>query len=80
MIFIVVLQSSEYKCFLNCRFAEKDYKGFVLSTGDLTPAQTLDLVSTRNHVLIDIRSEKDKDKSGVPRLPSNVKNRMIAIP
>ncbi|KAI4341484.1 hypothetical protein MLD38_026203 [Melastoma candidum] len=28
----------------------------------------------------DIRSEKDKDKTGVPRLPSSSKNRLIAIP
>lgn len=48
--------------------------------GNLTPAQTLDLISTKNHILIDIRSEKDKDKAGVPRLPSSAKNRMIAIP
>lgn len=48
--------------------------------GELTPAQTLDLLSTQNYVLIDIRSEKDKNKTGVPRLPSSAKNRMIAIP
>lgn len=48
--------------------------------GDLTPAQTLDLVSSTNYILIDIRSEKDKDKAGVPRLPSSAKNKMIAIP
>ncbi|KAG8661608.1 hypothetical protein MANES_01G022600v8 [Manihot esculenta] len=48
--------------------------------GDLTPAQTLDLVSTKNYVMIDIRSEKDKDKAGIPRLPSSAKNKMIAIP
>ncbi|KAF8005785.1 hypothetical protein BT93_K0155 [Corymbia citriodora subsp. variegata] len=48
--------------------------------GNLTPAQTLDLISTKNHVLIDIRSEKDKDKAGVPRLPSSAQNRMVAIP
>ncbi|RDY06514.1 Calcium sensing receptor, chloroplastic [Mucuna pruriens] len=48
--------------------------------GDLTPAQTLDLISTQNYVLIDIRSEKDKDKAGIPRLPSSAKNRMVAIP
>ncbi|XP_065872781.1 calcium sensing receptor, chloroplastic [Euphorbia lathyris] len=48
--------------------------------GELTPAQTLDLVCTTNHVLIDIRSEKDKDKAGIPRLPSNAKNKLIAIP
>ncbi|TKY54967.1 Calcium sensing receptor [Spatholobus suberectus] len=48
--------------------------------GDLTPAQTLDLISTQSYVLIDIRSEKDKDKAGIPRLPSSAKNRMVAIP
>ncbi|KAI6675572.1 hypothetical protein NL676_003478 [Syzygium grande] len=48
--------------------------------GNLTPAQTLDLISTKSHILIDIRSEKEKDKAGVPRLPSSAKNRMIAIP
>ncbi|XP_015944026.1 calcium sensing receptor, chloroplastic [Arachis duranensis] len=48
--------------------------------GELTPAQTLDLISTQNYFMIDIRSEKDKDKAGVPRLPSSAKNRMIAIP
>ncbi|WCJ22030.1 Calcium sensing receptor chloroplastic [Euphorbia peplus] len=48
--------------------------------GEFTPAQTLDLVCTTNHVLIDIRSEKDKDKAGIPRLPSNAKNKLIAVP
>ncbi|XP_057474140.1 calcium sensing receptor, chloroplastic-like [Actinidia eriantha] len=55
-------------------FSLRGYKG------ELTPAQTLDLVSTRNHVLIDIRAEKDKNKAGIPRLPSSAKNKMIAIP
>ncbi|BAT76476.1 hypothetical protein LR48_Vigan01g268800 [Vigna angularis] len=48
--------------------------------GDLTPAQALDLISAQNYVLIDIRSEKDKDKTGIPRLPSSAKNRLVAIP
>ncbi|KAK2411486.1 calcium sensing receptor, chloroplastic [Trifolium repens] len=48
--------------------------------GDLTPAQTLDMLCTQNYVLIDVRSEKDKDKSGIPRLPSSAKNKMVAIP
>lgn len=48
--------------------------------GELTPAQTLDLMSTKNHLMIDIRSEKDKNKAGIPRLPSSAKSRMIAIP
>ncbi|KAJ4823577.1 putative acyl-activating enzyme 17, peroxisomal, partial [Turnera subulata] len=52
-----------------------------ISTADpLTPAQALDSISTQNHFMIDIRSEKDKDKAGIPRLPSSAKNRMVAIP
>ncbi|KAJ0960211.1 hypothetical protein J5N97_001970 [Dioscorea zingiberensis] len=48
--------------------------------GNLTPAQTLDLVSSQNYLMIDIRSEKDKNKAGIPRLPSSAKNRMISVP
>ncbi|KAK8925993.1 hypothetical protein KSP39_PZI018186 [Platanthera zijinensis] len=48
--------------------------------GDLSPAQTLDLLSSQNYILIDIRSEKDRNKEGVPRLPSSAKNKMISIP
>ncbi|XVE54608.1 hypothetical protein DITRI_Ditri03aG0095500 [Diplodiscus trichospermus] len=48
--------------------------------GDLTPAQALDLISTQNYIMVDIRSEKDKDRAGVPRLPSSAKKRMFAIP
>ncbi|XVF08848.1 hypothetical protein REPUB_Repub07fG0039300 [Reevesia pubescens] len=48
--------------------------------GDLTPAQALDLISSQNYIMVDIRSEKDKDKAGVPRLPSSAKKRMVAIP
>ncbi|XP_008244069.1 PREDICTED: calcium sensing receptor, chloroplastic [Prunus mume] len=55
-------------------FSLRGYKG------SLTPPQTLDLISTKNYLLIDIRPEKDKDKAGIPRLPSSAKNKMIAIP
>uniref|UniRef100_A0A0D3A8L2 Rhodanese domain-containing protein n=1 Tax=Brassica oleracea var. oleracea TaxID=109376 RepID=A0A0D3A8L2_BRAOL len=48
--------------------------------GDLTPAQTLDLLCSKNYLMVDIRSEKEKEKAGIPRLPSNAKNSMIAIP
>ncbi|CAI9754115.1 unnamed protein product [Fraxinus pennsylvanica] len=54
--------------------------GFRGYKGDLTPAQTLDLMSTKNYLMIDIRSEKDKNKAGVPRLPSSAKNKVISIP
>lgn len=52
----------------------------IVFSGDLTPAQTLDLLCTKNYLLVDVRSEKEKDKAGIPRLPSSAKNRMIAIP
>ncbi|CAL5374386.1 unnamed protein product [Camellia sinensis] len=55
-------------------FSLRGYKG------ELTPAQSLDLISRSNHLMVDIRSEKDKNKAGIPRLPSSAKNRMIAIP
>ncbi|KAF2325503.1 hypothetical protein GH714_029618 [Hevea brasiliensis] len=58
-------------------FISFSFRGY---KGNLTPAQTLDLVSASNYVMIDIRSEKDKDKAGIPSLPSNAKNKMIAIP
>ncbi|ONK79399.1 uncharacterized protein A4U43_C01F5960 [Asparagus officinalis] len=48
--------------------------------GNLSPAQTLDLISTQNYIMIDIRSEKEKNKAGIPRLPSGAKNKMIAVP
>ncbi|CAO2837141.1 unnamed protein product [Amaranthus hypochondriacus] len=48
--------------------------------GALTPAQTLDMLCTRNYYLIDIRTEKDKNKAGIPQLPPSAKSRMIAIP
>lgn len=50
------------------------------SLGKLSPAQALDLISSSNYVMIDIRSENDKNKAGIPRLPSSAKNKMIAIP
>ncbi|KAG8059555.1 hypothetical protein GUJ93_ZPchr0002g24030 [Zizania palustris] len=48
--------------------------------GDLTAAQALDMVTSQDYVLIDVRSEKDKAKAGVPQLPSNAKNKLISIP
>ncbi|KAM7475409.1 hypothetical protein LguiB_022652 [Lonicera macranthoides] len=58
----------------NISFSLRGYKG------ELTPAQTLDLMSTKNHIMIDIRSEKDKEKAGIPRLPPGARSKLIAIP
>lgn len=55
-------------------FSLRGYKG------DLSPAQALDKVTSQDYVLIDVRSEKDKDKAGVPQLPSNAKNKLIYVP
>jgi len=52
----------------------------LLYKGDLTPAQALDKVTTQDYVLIDVRSDKDKAKAGVPQLPSNSKNKLISVP
>ncbi|KAI3690244.1 hypothetical protein L2E82_48223 [Cichorium intybus] len=41
---------------------------------DLTPAQVLDLVSSQNYTLIDIRSEEDKDNSVLEEVPSKLKS------
>ncbi|KAJ8619977.1 hypothetical protein MRB53_028506 [Persea americana] len=48
--------------------------------GNLSPAQALDLISSQNYLMIDIRPEQEKKKSGIPRLPSSAKNKMISIP
>lgn len=48
--------------------------------GDLSPAQVLDMVTSQGYLLVDVRSEKDKGKAGVPQLPSNAKNKLISLP
>ncbi|CAN6239559.1 unnamed protein product [Urochloa humidicola] len=48
--------------------------------GELTPAQALDMVTTQGYVLVDVRTDKDKAKAGVPQLPSNAKNKLISVP
>lgn len=48
--------------------------------GDLSPAQALDMVTSQGYLIIDVRSENDKGKAGVPQLPSNAKNKIIALP
>lgn len=48
--------------------------------GNVSPAQALDLISSQNYLMIDIRSEEDKNKAGIPRLPSSAKNKLISLP
>lgn len=53
------------------------FRGF---KGELTALQALDLLSKEDYTLIDVRSEKEKAKSGVPSLPRNAKNKFLPIP
>ncbi|KAH7437553.1 hypothetical protein KP509_05G078000 [Ceratopteris richardii] len=55
-------------------YAARGYKG------DLSAAQVLDLLNSSNYVLIDVRTDKDKAKSGLPSLPRNAKNKYLSIP
>ncbi|EFJ26003.1 hypothetical protein SELMODRAFT_98333, partial [Selaginella moellendorffii] len=48
--------------------------------GDLTAPQALDYISNSNYFLIDVRSEKEKSKSGTPSLPNKAKRNFTAIP
>ncbi|KAG0614768.1 hypothetical protein M758_6G202300 [Ceratodon purpureus] len=48
--------------------------------GELTALKALDLLSKEDYVLLDVRSEKEKSKSGVPSLPRNAKNKFLPIP
>ncbi|KAM7499264.1 hypothetical protein LguiA_023678 [Lonicera macranthoides] len=70
----------------NISFSLRGYKGelpahllFPVSRCELTPAQMLDLMYTKNHIMIDIRLEKDKEKAGIPRLPPGARSKLIAI-
>lgn len=59
---------------------EVDFDIRVGYAGELTAPQALDLLSKEDYVLIDVRSEKDKAKSGVPNLPRNAKNKFLPLP
>ncbi|XP_024395376.1 calcium sensing receptor, chloroplastic [Physcomitrium patens] len=48
--------------------------------GEFTAFQALDLLSKEDYYLIDVRSEKEKAKSGVPSLPRNAKNKFLPVP
>jgi hypothetical protein len=48
--------------------------------GDLTAPQALDLLVKENYMLVDVRTDREKSKSGVPSLPRNAKNKILPIP
>lgn len=55
-------------------YAARGYKG------DLSAAQVLDLLNSSNYLLVDVRTEKEKSKSGLPSLPRNAKSKFLSIP
>ena len=59
---------------------ESDFDTWVRHAGELTAPQALDLLSKEDYILIDVRSEKEKVKSGVPSLPRNAKNKFLPVP
>jgi hypothetical protein len=60
--------------FSTVAYAARGYKG------DLTAPQALDLLTKEDYTLIDVRTDKEKVKSGVPSLPRNIKNKLFALP
>ncbi|KAG0586143.1 hypothetical protein KC19_2G067900 [Ceratodon purpureus] len=60
--------------FSSISYAARGFKG------ELTAPQALDLLSKEDYILIDVRSEKEKAKSGVPSLPRNAKNKFLPVP
>lgn len=59
--------------FSTIAFSVRGYKG------DLTPAQALQLLTKQDYVMIDIRTEKEKSKAGIPSLPRSAKNKLLSI-
>lgn len=55
-------------------YAARGYKG------DLTAPQTLDLLVKDNYTLVDVRTVREKTKSGVPSLPKNAKKKILPVP
>eukprot|EP00243_Klebsormidium_subtile_P004322 TRINITY_DN18294_c0_g1_i1.p1 TRINITY_DN18294_c0_g1~~TRINITY_DN18294_c0_g1_i1.p1 ORF type:complete len:444 (-),score=114.02 TRINITY_DN18294_c0_g1_i1:363-1610(-) len=48
--------------------------------GDVTAAQALDLLTSADYTLIDLRTEREKSKSGTPSLPRNAQSKLIPVP
>eukprot|EP00249_Psilotum_nudum_P020081 c27555_g1_i2 orf=469-1602(+) len=54
-------------------YAARGYKG------DLSAPQALDLLTRENYLLVDVRREREKSKSGVPSLPCNTRNKLLSL-
>eukprot|EP00850_Spirogloea_muscicola_P017615 SM000153S01604 [mRNA] locus=s153:292443:295279:+ [translate_table: standard] len=48
--------------------------------GILEPAQALDLLTKQDCLLVDVRQEKEKAKSGSPSLPRSARRKLLALP
>lgn len=59
--------------FSTIAFSLRGYKG------ELSPAQALQLLTKQDYVMIDIRTEKEKSKAGIPSLPRSAKNKLFSL-
>ncbi|KAI5082135.1 hypothetical protein GOP47_0001878 [Adiantum capillus-veneris] len=48
--------------------------------GELSSLEALDMVLKRGHLLIDVRTEKEKFKAGIPSLPENAMKNILFVP
>eukprot|EP00245_Coleochaete_scutata_P013593 TRINITY_DN5585_c0_g1_i1.p1 TRINITY_DN5585_c0_g1~~TRINITY_DN5585_c0_g1_i1.p1 ORF type:complete len:419 (-),score=124.68 TRINITY_DN5585_c0_g1_i1:403-1659(-) len=53
-----------------------NFRGYA---GDVTAAQALDLLASQDYTLIDVRTDKEKAKAGIPSLPRNAKKKFVSI-
>lgn len=52
---------------------------FPRPAGALTPAQTLDNLMQGDYTLVDVRTEEEKEASGIPSLPRNTRRKMLPV-
>lgn len=50
------------------------------NAGEFTAAQALDLLTKEDYTLIDVRTDSQRAKSGVPALPRNSKKKLVSVP
>lgn len=48
--------------------------------GQLTAAQTLDLLTTSDYLLVDVRTDKERSRTGTPALPRPAQKKRYSIP
>lgn len=59
--------------FSTISFSVRGYKG------DLSPAEALQLLTKQDYVMIDVRTEKEKSKAGIPSVPRSAKNKLLSL-